>query len=499
MLLSTRGTGKDFDGVWVLRDVDFELREGEIHSLVGENGAGKSTFIKIISGVHSPSEGELMVEDRPVSFASVRESEDAGIRTVHQEIDLIPYFNVVQNIFVGDDWSKRFLGVPYTDDRGMKKRAGEVLERLRVDLDVSAYAYQLDASRQKIIQICKVLVNNPRVLIFDEPTTALGEEEREQVLSVIEGLRGSGVGIIYISHNLEEVMRLSDRITVFRDGAHIGTMDLEEASTQRIVSMMIGHSDYESYHRRTESLAEETRLKAADLVTHKLRGVSLSVHRGEILGVAGVVGAGKSEIANALFGIDPLRSGRIEFDGRPYRPSPKASVRQGLALVPEERKEQGLVPNFSVAKNISLSYLEHFSRYGVSDEKQEQRVAEEFIDSLSIKTQGPRQIVHLLSGGNQQKVVLARWLHGDFSVGIFDEPTKGIDVNAKGDIYRLLSNLASDGKGILFLSSYLPELLNLCDRILVIRDGRIVGDFDPTETDAKETITHAMLGGVTTS
>lgn len=494
-IVETEGICKEFNGVWVLEDIDFNLKRGEIHSLVGENGAGKSTFIKILSGVHQPSAGKLKMKGQYVTFHNVKHSEDMGIRTVHQEINLIPIFNVYQNIFIGTEEELPVLGIGMMNDRKMKKKAKEVIDQLGVDLDVNKPVHLLNASMERIVQISKVLVHSPSVIVFDEPTTSLGEEERKRLLEIIKGLRKTGAGIIYISHNIEEVMEISDRITVFRDGHKIDTMNREDATPEKIVSMMIGHKSYNEYKREECFKCDDVYLEVKDLNTTKLKDINITLNKGEILGIAGVVGAGKSEIAKAIYGLDKIQQGDIYLYGNRYIPSPQRAINSGVALVPEERQSQGLIPDYSVMKNITLTYLDRFCKRGVMNSKFEISVTNDYIDLMSIKTTGYSQPVKFLSGGNQQKVILSRWLNGDFRIGIFDEPTKGIDVKAKDDIYVLIDKLAKEGKAIMLLSSYLPELLSISDRIVVVHDGKIVGEFDPKEENAKEKIMHAMLGG----
>ncbi|MBS3969078.1 MAG: sugar ABC transporter ATP-binding protein [Clostridia bacterium] len=494
-IIEAKNVGKEFNGVWVLRNIDFDLRSGEIHSLVGENGAGKSTFIKILSGIYSPSEGSITVDGTPAVFKNVKESEAHGIRTVHQEINLVPFFNVYENVFLGSENNSKTMGLPLVDKGKMKRETIKVLKDLGIEFDVSKPAHLLNASMERIVEICKVLVHKPKVIVFDEPTTSLGESERLRLLEVIKGLKKKGIGIIYISHNLEEVLAISDRITVFRDGSKISTIDRKDATTEKIIKMMLGNKTYSDYTRKQSYRADEVYLEVNHLFTDKLRDVSFKLYKGEILGIAGVVGAGKSEIANALFGIDRIHKGSIKVYDKELSPTPQKAVSCGMAYVPEERQAQGLILNYCVMKNITLTYLKKWCKWSVINKQEEKKITEQYIGTLSIKTTGPNQLIKLLSGGNQQKVILARWLDGDFNIGIFDEPTKGIDIKAKEDIYLILDKLAQQGKSSLVLSSYLPELLGICDRILVIRDGRIVKEFISKEEKMQEKIMAAMLGG----
>lgn len=491
-LLKAEKLCKEFDHVRVLSDVDFNLRAGEIHALIGENGAGKSTFVKILSGVYQPTSGRCMINGEKVVFKAAKDSEKMGIYTIHQEINLVPYFNAYQNIFIGNEQRNKF---GLLKDKEMAQKANQVLSRLNISLDVHKPVMHFNTSLQRIIQISSALVYEPKILIFDEPTTALGEEERDRLLQIIKDLRDEGIGIIFISHNIEEIVAISDRVTVFKDGFKVGTLEKEEIESRKVVNMMIGKQNYEVFVRERKAENEKEMMRVEHLSNSKLKDVSFTLHKGEILGVAGVIGAGKSEIARALFGIDKLNKGKVFVNGEPYKPNSAASVGKGLALVPEERRFQGLISSFSVVENITLAYMDKFARCAFLDRKKEMKVAAKHIDALSIKTTGPRQIIRYLSGGNQQKVVLSKWLSGEFDILILDEPTKGIDIMAKRDIYKLINSIVEESKSVLFMSSYLPELLNLCDRILVVNDGAVVGEFTSFGTDAKENITHAMLGG----
>jgi len=495
VFLETKGVGKEFNGVWVLNEIDFDLKKGEIHALVGENGAGKSTFIKILSGVHNPSQGQLILNGKEKKFPNVQASENAGIRTVHQEINLVSYFNVYQNIFVGAEIQKRYFGFPVLANKMMKNEVEKALGNLNIQLDPKLPAHTLDTSHQRIVEICKALVHNPQVMIFDEPTTSLTEEERNRVLAVIEDLK-ENLGIIFVSHNLEEVFRLADRITIFRDGKKIATKRKEETSQDEVIAMMIGgEKTFSKYKRQQCYVQEASCLELKNVSNEKLNDVNFKICKGEVIGIVGVLGSGKTEIAKAIFGLDKIKDGEICLNGKKINPTPQKSVKQGIALVPEERQEQGLVSGMSVTKNITIAYLDQWVKNGVISHKRERETAREKIELLGIRTTGPDQIVRYLSGGNQQKVILSRWLSGDFQVGIFDEATKGIDIKAKEDIYQLIDKLAEEGKGVIFLSSYLPEVLLVADKILVLRNGAIVGEFSPDEEQAEEKILSRMLGG----
>lgn len=496
-IIEARGVGKEFNGIWVLKDIDFELRHGEIHALVGENGAGKSTFIKLLSGVYSLSAGEFRMDGKNVSFSSVEQSEQLGIRTVHQEINLVPYFSIYENVFIGSEMTRRIAGIKVVDRKKMQQRAKEVLRLMDIDCDVRRTVGHMNATMQKIVQICSVLVYEPRVVIFDEPTAALGENECEKLLDIIRKLKERGLTIIYISHNLKEVEDLADRVTVFRNGEKVGLLEKGEITTERMIPLMLGDKTYSNYKRETDYSTEEVVLSMDGVSTDRLHGVTFHLHKGEVIGIAGAVGAGKTEIANAIFGIDKVHSGRILVNGNMIRHSPKIAIENGIALVPEERRTQGLIPNFPLTYNVTLTYLKKWVRKWVIQTGKETEVTKEFIDRLSIRTTGPRQMIKNLSGGNQQKVILARWLTGNFQIGMFDEPTKGIDIKAKEDIYMLIDQLARNGKSIIMMSSYLPELLFTCDRILVMRNGQVAGEFSTRGNDEniENEITKVMLGG----
>ena len=492
-VLETKGLGKEFNGTWVLNDVDFSLESGEIHAVVGENGAGKSTFIKILSGVYQASAGQVFMEDKKVAFSNVEQSEQAGIRTVHQEIHLVPFFKAYENIFIGSEVPKNAAGV--LDDKAMRAKAQEAMALMNVDLDVNEVASYLNTAMKKVVEICKVLIWNPKVVIFDEPTVALGEHERKRLLQIIQDLKKQGLSIIYVSHNLEEIQEIADRVTVLRDGYKVGLLNRDEMTIEKIVRLMLGDKTYGDYQRERRELSGAKTLELSHVSTAKLKDVSFSVKEGEVLGIAGVVGAGKTEVARAIFGLDKLKSGSVLVGDKKMRPSPRKAIANKIAFVPEERQSQGIIPNFPVTHNVTLTYLKKWASKGIISFRKERKTALAYIEKLSVRTTGPEQFIRNLSGGNQQKVILGRWLAGNFGIGIFDEPTKGIDIKAKEDIYQLMDDLAREGKSIVMMSSYLPELILSCDRILVMREGRVVGEFVTNEENLEERITTAMLGG----
>ena len=492
-VLKTEGLGKEFNGTWVLNDIDFSLTAGEIHALVGENGAGKSTFIKILSGVYQASAGQAFMEGAKIAFSNVEQSEQAGIRTVHQEIHLVPFFKAYENIFIGSEIKKNATGI--LSDKEMRAKAQEAMALMNVDLDVNETTSYLNTAMKKVVEICKVLIWNPKVIIFDEPTVALGEHERKRLLQIILDLKAKGLSIIYVSHNLEEIQEIADRVTVFRDGYKVGLLNRDEMTIEKIVRLMLGDKTYGDYQKERREIRDVTALELSHVSTGKLKDVSFSVKEGEVLGIAGVVGAGKTEVARAIFGLDKLKAGKVMVSDKKFKPSPYSAIAKKIAFVPEERQSQGIIPNFPVTHNVTLTYLKQWASKGVINFRKERKTALVYIDKLSVRTTGPEQIIRNLSGGNQQKVILSRWLSGNFEIGIFDEPTKGIDIKAKEDIYQLMDDLAKEGKSIVMTSSYLPELITNCDRVLVMREGRIVGEFMTDEENLEERITTAMLGG----
>ena len=487
-----RNVTKRFGGVTAVEGVDFDLRPGEVHALVGENGAGKSTLMKMVHGLYAPDEGTLEVGGEAVEFSSPRDAETAGIAMIPQELDLFPELSVTENLFVGRRRPRTRWGT--LDRTAMRSEAHERLRSLGVDLDVTANVKGLSAANQQIVAIARALVGEAKAVVMDEPTASLTEREVQQLFRIISDLTGGGVGVVYISHRLEEIFTISDRITVLRDGHHITTQPASELDAEELVRLMVGRPLNELFTRTPHS-AGEVALEVRGLSRAGEFGeVDLVVRRGEIVGLAGLVGAGRSEVAQCIFGIRSPESGEIRIDGEPVQiRSPQAAMEHGLFYVPEERRSQGLILPFSVKNNITLSILDRISRFGFVP-RAERQTADRFAKELAIRGANVLDPVSRLSGGNQQKVVLAKSLAREPSILLLDEPTRGIDVGAKSEIYRLIDDLAKEGKAILLISSELGEVLSMSDRVVVMREGRITGEFGRGEAN-QEVVMTAATGG----
>ncbi|HEV2282123.1 MAG TPA: sugar ABC transporter ATP-binding protein [bacterium] len=492
-LLEMRGISKTFPGVTALRDVDFDLRAGQVHALVGENGAGKSTLIKILSGVHRADRGTIRVFGETVYFASPRDAQRRGIATVYQEFNLVPQLTVDENLYLGDEPRGRWPG--WVDRRRRLRDAGALLRSLGAQVPPQIRVRSLGVAEQQLVEIAKALSRDARIVVMDEPTAALTGHEIERLFAAIRGLTARGVGVIYISHRLEELREIGDRVTVLRDGQRIGTDEVGAVSTDEIIRMMVGREVREKYPKAAVPQGEEI-LRVAGL-TRKgaLHQVSFSLRRGEILGVAGLVGAGRTELALTLFGATPADGGTITVKGRTRRiGSPRDAIRAGIALLPEDRKRHGLILVQAVGTNITLPVAPRLVRWGLLDHARMRALARRFAAALRIVTPSLDRRVAYLSGGNQQKVVLAKWLAAQAEVVMFDEPTRGIDVGAKIEVYQLMTELVRQGAGVLMISSELPEILGMSDRILVMRRGRLTGEFPREAATAERVMTAALAG-----
>jgi ABC-type sugar transport system ATPase subunit len=490
-ILELEHISKKFPGVQALQDVRFDVCAGEVHALLGENGAGKSTLIKIISGVHRPDTGEIRIDGNRVSFSNPREAQTRGVATIYQELSLYPELTVAENIFMGHA-PRGLLGS--VNWREMRQRAREILLSLDItDLDVDEKIGGLSVGKRQRVEIAKALSLNARILIMDEPTAALTEADVQRLFGIVRRLRERGVGIIYISHRLEEVFTLSDRVTVLRDGQYVGTKPTSEVSSDELIRMMVGRT-VENMFPKVHAVIGDPVLEVRDLWRKPIcRGVSMTLRAGEIVGLAGLVGSGRSEFAQTVFGFSPAQSGEIFLNGQAVKiRNPGEAMRYGIAYVPEDRGTQGLIRQMRLRENVSLAILRTLTRTGFVAGKAERDLASESIDQLSIRAYSSEQVVNKLSGGNQQKVVVAKWLASKPKVLIMDEPTRGVDVGAKAEIHRLLGELAQSGIAILMISSELPEVLGMSDRVIVMREGRVVAEFDRTAA-TQENVVAAMM------
>ncbi|HKO92594.1 MAG TPA: sugar ABC transporter ATP-binding protein [Polyangiaceae bacterium] len=487
-LLSMRGITKRFPGVVALDGVSLDLRAGEVLALMGENGAGKSTLMKVLGGAYAPDEGQVLIAGRVAALRSVRAAQQHGIALIHQELSFAPNLDLTANIFLGNELSGGGGLLRPLPRRALRARAREFLERVGLFVSPDTPAASLLTGQLQMLEIAKALALNARIIVMDEPTSSLTAGESEKLFAIVRRLRADGIGIIYISHRLDEVMQLADRITVLRDGRHAGDLRRETASHEALISLMVGREMSGHYFPpKAERRAGETVLEVEDVVVQGTRvPVSFSVRRGEILGFAGLVGAGRSELMCALFGALPVLSGRMTLLGKPHAPRhPRDAIERGVYLAPEDRKRHGLVLPMSIAQNTSLPDVRRYRRWGVFDRQTERRVALAEIDRWHIKARGPAQKVVNLSGGNQQKVVLGKWLAMSPQVLILDEPTRGIDVGAKAEIYRHAAELARSGIAILLVSSDMEEVVGLSDRVVVMRQREIRGTLSADEISSE--------------
>ncbi len=491
VLAELRNIEKRFPGVHALRNVRFDLRAGEVHALMGENGAGKSTLMKILTGVYQPDEGEIIVEGKQVHLPNPRSAQDLGISIIHQELFLMEHLTTAQNIFIGREPRKGF-GM-FVDEDTMNTNAAALFKRMKVNISPTVDVGELTVARQQLVEIAKALSFNSQVLIMDEPTSALNSTEVEHLFSVIEDLKAHGVGIVYITHKMDEVKRIADRVTVMRDGQYIETLPAAGTPISKIISMMVGR-ELADAARAEGRAADDELLRVVGLKSGRaIRDVSFSVRKGEILGFAGLMGAGRTEVARAIFGADPIDSGEIYIHGKQQKiKSPSDAVGLGLAYLSEDRKRYGIVTRMSVRDNITLPSWDRFTtaRFWMKDGGLRE-AAKGYVEKLKVKTPTVDQETRLLSGGNQQKVVIAKWLLRDCDILIFDEPTRGIDIGAKAEIYKLLQGLAEQGKAIIVISSELPEVLRLSHRIIVMCEGRITGELDGTSATQEDIMTLA--------
>jgi len=501
-LVQMQGIDKSFDNVAACVDCQFELLAGEVHALVGENGAGKSTLMKILAGVYRKDAGSILLHGQEVDIPSPHAAQVLGITMIHQELNLMPHLTIAQNIYIGREPR---APLPFVlDDAKINQQAREILATLNLKLDPKMRVGGLTVARQQMVEITKALSYNSQILIMDEPTAALTEAESEELFHMINNLREKGIGIVYISHRMEEIKRIADRVTVMRDGHYINTLPMAETSIDEMISLMVGRTIYESKPEVPEHADPDIILEVQNLNRgRELQDVSFKLKRGEILGFAGLMGAGRTEVARAIVGADAVDSIDLKIKGRHVTiHSPKDAVEHGIGYLSEDRKRYGLILGMDVANNVGMASLRKFlNTLGIIDDARINAVAKDQVKALAVKTPSVKQKVRNLSGGNQQKVVIAKWLTADTDILIFDEPTRGIDVGAKSEIYKLLNELARQGKSIIMISSELPEILRMSHRIIIMCEGRITGELSSTEATQERIMQYATQrsGLVTTA
>nr|WP_300147983.1 sugar ABC transporter ATP-binding protein [Propionicimonas sp.] len=489
VLLEMKGIGKTFPGVKALEGVSLAVREGQVHALLGENGAGKSTLIKILSGAYTRDEGEILMDGKAADIRTPADAERLGISTIYQEFNLTPNMTIAENIFLGH--LPRKAG--RVDWQTVRTRSRELLDSLDVDLPVDAMTGTLSVAQQQMVEIAKALNRNTRILVMDEPSAVLSEKDIENLFAVVRRLQATGIGIVYISHRLKEIFELADEVTVLKDGRYVDTRAVADVDMDDLVRLMIGRDLADVYPKRSNPPGEVV-LTVSHLAQHHLaRDVSFDLRAGEIVGFAGITGSGRTEVARVVFGADRATAGEMTLFGRPYSPrSPRDAINHGVALVTEDRKRQGLLLKLQVYFNTTISGLDRLTRFGVLQLKREQSLVRTWIQNLRIKTPSPQFLVVNMSGGNQQKVVLARWLSLGIKVFIMDEPTRGIDVGSKAEIYQIMSDLAEQGVAIVMISSELPEVLGMSDRVMVMREGRIVKELSREEASEELVMQYAV-------
>lgn len=486
IILTMKDIDKSFPGVHALDHVNFEVRKGEVHALMGENGAGKSTLMKVLTGIYTKDSGSIVYEGKEVEFHNTRDAQDQGIVIVHQELNMLGHLTVAQNIFIGREFKKGIR----IDDKKMNEEAEKLFKRLNIDIDPTEMMGNLTVGKQQMCEIAKAISHEAKVIIFDEPSAALTEAEIEELFKIIRDLRKQQLGIVYISHRMDEIKVITDRVTVMRDGTYVGTLITNDCTKDDIINMMVGRVIYED-PKTESSVAKDAPivLKVENLNAGRMvQDVSFELRKGEILGFSGLMGAGRTETARAIFGADPKTSGTITINGKKVEiNSPEDAVKCGIGYLSEDRKRYGIVVQKSVAENSTMATMENFVKGLFINKKAENKAAQDYVDSLATKTPGVDQLVVNLSGGNQQKVVIAKWLIRNCDILIFDEPTRGIDVGAKNEIYKLMNRLAEEGKSIIMISSEMTEILRMSDRIVVMCEGKKTGEVDISEA-SQETI-----------
>jgi ribose transport system ATP-binding protein len=490
ILLHMQGITKIFPGVVALEDVDFDLKGGEVHVLLGENGAGKSTLMKVLAGAYKPDKGKIFIDGKEVEIQNPKQAQSLGIGIIYQEFNLVPYLTVAENVFI-DDFPRNRFGI--INRKKMHAGAHEILRGMNMNVDTAKLITEISTAQQQMVEVAKAMKYKSKILIMDEPTASLSEREIEQLFATIRDLKSKGIGIIYISHRMQELWEIGDRVSVLRDGHYVGTRELKDVNPADLVALMVGREISFMFKRDYLEKGEEVlRVEHLSSTAGRLTDINIHLHRKEVVGLAGLVGSGRTELARAIFGIDPFIEGKVILFGEEVRNfNTTQIVKKGVALLPEDRKAHGLALILSVAENIVMASLEAlFPRRFVSKRK-EREVANKYIKDLRIATPHENRQVQYLSGGNQQKVVLSKWLCTNADILIFDEPTRGIDVKAKAEIHEFMNTLAKNGAAILMISSDLPEVIGMADRIYVMREGKIVADIDHSEATQEKVISCA--------
>ncbi|QPB23810.1 sugar ABC transporter ATP-binding protein [Rhizobium sp. 007] len=487
--LAFENISKVFPGVKALSDVSFDVAPGEIHALLGENGAGKSTLLRILSGVFRATEGEVRVDGAAHHFKRPDSARQAGIAMIHQELQQVPHLTVAQNMFLGHSLT-RFGGI-VVNRREQERRAAEALAMIDPSINPAAPISTLKVAQRQVVEIARALLDKAKIIAMDEPTSSLTPSEFERLADIIERLAASGVSIIYVSHKMDEVFRVCQRATVMRDGKVVGMVDLRKTATAEVIAMMVGREllAEEHHSHATTTASVETR----NLNTARVRDISFDLHKGEVLGVAGLVGSGRTELLRALSGADKVTSGTVKVDGKLLTLSnPRAAIAAGIGLLPEERKREGIIPGRSVTINVALPSMNRFSKGGFINHRKLKRTAEDLLKRVNLRPFQLDRQIRLFSGGNQQKAIIARWLAAGSRILLFDEPTRGIDVGAKSEIYHLIEALAAEGHSVIVVSSELPEVMRVSDRVLVMRDGIIVAELGRDELSEETIVSHAV-------
>lgn len=488
-LLEMKHIHKKFPGVYALNDVSLQLRAGEVHALLGENGAGKSTLIKVLGGIYSKDQGEILVNGNPAEIASVIQAREAGISIIHQELVLVPYLSVAENIFLGREICR---GNHMIDKDAMLEETQKALDEFGLKLDPAAMIADLNIAQQQMVEIVKAVSFDAKIIVMDEPTSSLSDKEVDALFVNIRKLTARGIGIIYISHRMSELPQIADRVTVLRDGQYIATKEVATTTNDELVALMVGRN-LDNYYTRTFNDCKDVVLDVQNISTNKIHDVSFQLKRGEILGFAGLVGAGRSETMQAIFGLDKITKGSVKLNGVDLTGKKSEEIlNAGISLVPEDRKNEGIFPGMSISFNMTLKVLREFIRGIGVDTKKEKEIVSRYFKALSVKAPDTETKIASLSGGNQQKVIIGSWLASDPQVLILDEPTRGIDVGSKSEIYAIMNELAKKGVSILMVSSELPEILNMSDRVIVMGEGTVRGELDRSEATQEKIMQYAV-------